>query len=134
MKTQSFGRELRAIREAKKISLRSLADALGWSAAYLSDIELGNRNPPSSIQHIEKIANHLGIDPKPLVRLSTEKRDNKIELEIKNEKNLDLALVLARTWDNLGDDSMDQILKILDKYGEKSEERKGSNRRRKIPD
>lgn len=35
---------LRAVREARGISLRSMADSMDMSPAYLSDVELGKRN------------------------------------------------------------------------------------------
>ena len=40
---------LRKAREEAGISLRAMADALGFSAPYLSDIERGNRTCPIQI-------------------------------------------------------------------------------------
>lgn len=43
---QSFGEFLQKKREEKQITLRKMADRIGVSAPYLSDIEKGRRNPP----------------------------------------------------------------------------------------
>lgn len=37
------GKQMKAMREAKGVSARSVAQALGFSAAYVSDLELGKR-------------------------------------------------------------------------------------------
>lgn len=41
---REVGKELRALRIAAKISLRNMAESLGLSAPYVSDLELGRRN------------------------------------------------------------------------------------------
>jgi hypothetical protein len=38
-----IGAEMRMRRKAAKKSLRAVAETCGWSAAYLSDLELGRR-------------------------------------------------------------------------------------------
>jgi transcriptional regulator with XRE-family HTH domain len=44
-----MGQEMRALRQRKGVSGRTLATAMGISAAYLSDLELGRRNWHSNI-------------------------------------------------------------------------------------
>ena len=56
-----FGEALRSLREAKGISLRSLAKQMGWSAAYQSDVELGRRGPLQE-KWVRKVAETLGAD------------------------------------------------------------------------
>jgi predicted transcriptional regulator len=41
---RAIGQEMRRLREAAKVSLRGIAAKLGFSAAYVSDLELGNRH------------------------------------------------------------------------------------------
>ena len=43
----TFGQFLRQRREELRISVRALANAIGMSPVYLSDIERGNRNAPN---------------------------------------------------------------------------------------
>ncbi len=57
----TFGRYLRLLREDSKTTLRSLSRSMGWSASYLSDIELGRRGAPSGL-HIIKIGRFLKLE------------------------------------------------------------------------
>jgi transcriptional regulator with XRE-family HTH domain len=58
-KTKTLGERIRELRAAKDISLRELAKKIDVSAAFLSDVELGRRNPSES--HLGKIAQVLGV-------------------------------------------------------------------------
>lgn len=40
----AFGQKMRYLRERKEVTLRALAKAMGISAPYLSDLELGRRH------------------------------------------------------------------------------------------
>jgi hypothetical protein len=51
------GAWLRALREAAGISLRQMAKDLGYSPAFLSDVELGRRHCP---QHVLDAYERLG--------------------------------------------------------------------------
>lgn len=55
-----FGTTVRSIREANGISLRELARRLGWSAAYVSDIERGRRSPPGVPWQVQNWALIIG--------------------------------------------------------------------------
>ena len=55
-----FGKYLRSVRQAKKISIRQLAKTIGITPTYLSDIEKGNNKPPDKIL-LETIITELGI-------------------------------------------------------------------------
>jgi transcriptional regulator with XRE-family HTH domain len=46
---KALGERIRELREAKDLSLRELATRLGLSAAFLSDVELGRRNPSKKV-------------------------------------------------------------------------------------
>jgi transcriptional regulator with XRE-family HTH domain len=41
----TMGKYIRRLRLAQNLTLRELARRLGFSAAYVSDVELGRRNP-----------------------------------------------------------------------------------------
>lgn len=43
----SFGKYLRALRNAKNISIRKLAKSVSKTPTYISDIEKGNNRPPN---------------------------------------------------------------------------------------
>ena len=54
------GNRIRQIRNSKNKTMKSIADEIGISIAYLSDIEKGNRN--GSKDTIRKIADALDVE------------------------------------------------------------------------
>lgn len=58
--TMNFGGFLQKKREEKKITLRKMAELLGFSAPFLSDVEKDRRNPPEFAK-LEQIAEILGL-------------------------------------------------------------------------
>lgn len=58
---QNFGEFLQRKREERKITLRKMAEQLGFSAPFLSDVEKDRRNPPD-LNKLEQIASILGLD------------------------------------------------------------------------
>jgi quercetin dioxygenase-like cupin family protein/DNA-binding XRE family transcriptional regulator len=54
-----LGSELRRIRESKKLSLRSVANAVGVSPSLLSQVETGKTQP--SVSTLYALVNHLGV-------------------------------------------------------------------------
>jgi len=110
-----FGERLRELREASRKRLKDLADVMGWSAVYVSDIELGRRNPPSP-EHIRKISEFLGVNPKELFDLADrEMKRVELELDEQNPDRTEMALMLARSWDGLTEDDVIQIKEILNR-------------------
>ena len=55
----NFGDFLQKKRMERQITLRKMAELLGFSAPYLTDIEKDRRNPPEmeSLEQISKILN-----------------------------------------------------------------------------
>ena len=56
----SFGIYLSKKRKERHVSLRKLAEYLGFSAPYLSDVERGHRNP-LNLEAIKKVAEYLSL-------------------------------------------------------------------------
>ncbi len=56
---RTFGQFVRSCREEKGLSVRGLAAQIGCSAAYLSDIEKGNRYAPK--KYLDTIFEVLGL-------------------------------------------------------------------------
>ncbi|MYB22505.1 MAG: helix-turn-helix transcriptional regulator [Chloroflexi bacterium] len=54
---KTLGERIRELREQRDLSLRELASQIGVSAAFMSDVELGRRNP--SDKHMKDIARTL---------------------------------------------------------------------------
>lgn len=61
-----FGSYLRAVRRARKISVRQLAKAVGKTPTYLSDIEQQNNRPPEK-ELLDSIIRELELDDYPKV-------------------------------------------------------------------
>ncbi len=61
----NFGKHLREIRLAKKMSQGDIAKKLGVHRSYISGLERGKRNP--SLLTINKMAKAIGVEPKELL-------------------------------------------------------------------
>lgn len=59
------GNRIRQIRNSKNKTMKSIADEVGISIAYLSDIEKGNRNGTKDT--IQKIADALDVEIEELM-------------------------------------------------------------------
>ena len=66
---RSFGETIREMRAAQEMGLRTAAEHLGISPAYLSRIERGKERPPKP-DLVKRIAALLGGDPDMLFRLA----------------------------------------------------------------
>ena len=74
----NFGEFLQRKREEKQITLRKMADLLGFSAPFLSDVEKDRRNPPE-LAKLEQIADILGLsyeEKEIMYNLAGKKRDS----------------------------------------------------------
>ena len=60
------GSELRRVRESRKLSLRTVASAVGVSASLLSQVETGKTQP--SVSTLYALVNHLGMSLDGLLR------------------------------------------------------------------
>jgi HTH-type transcriptional regulator, competence development regulator len=61
MNSNSFGSELKRLRDMKNLTIRELAKRAGTSHPYLSQIENGKRNPPKP-EMIQKLSKALEVD------------------------------------------------------------------------
>lgn len=65
----TLGQLIRNSREAMDLSLREFAKRISIAAAFLSDIELGKRNPSSEV--LTRIADALGLAVEELQKLDS---------------------------------------------------------------
>ena len=112
---ESFGATLRRLRENANKTLKELANAMGVSVVYVSDIERGRRNPPQG-EKLMQIANFFKMPVSELEDLADRERKRvELNLDSRTETVSDAALVLARRWDTITDEEASKILKILNK-------------------
>ncbi len=110
----NFGDVLRKLREVARLRLKDVAEQMGWSVVYQSDIERGRRNPPVRARLIElaKILNDRGGQ---LIEAASQAAQ-RIELPmVENQKANEVGLMLARKWDTLTDDELNNLWAIFNK-------------------
>lgn len=76
---QNFGEFLQKKREEKQITLRKMAELLGFSAPFLSDVEKDRRNPPD-MEKLSILAEilHLSEEDKSLMLDLAGKKRNSV--------------------------------------------------------
>jgi transcriptional regulator with XRE-family HTH domain len=62
---RTFGRNLRAWREAKGLSQEKLAESFDRHRTYVSSIERGERN--LSLRVVERLSSQIGVEPLALL-------------------------------------------------------------------
>ena len=74
----NFGAFLQQKREEKRITLRKMAEMLGYSAPFLSDVEKDRRNPPelAKLEQIAKILDLTYEEQQTMYNLAGKKRDS----------------------------------------------------------
>lgn len=108
-----FGKMLREKRKAKGMSLRELAHALEISSPYLSDVELGRRNPFDG-DLLLKLPIILGCDSDELTAEAMISRGSFILSTIDvSVKHLAVGATLSLLWRELTYSELHQIHTIL---------------------
>lgn len=69
METETLGERLKQVRDLRKRSLRDVADAAGFSAAYLQKLEKDQVKNPSP-NHLHALAKELAVPYANLMRLA----------------------------------------------------------------
>lgn len=105
---QSFGKTFRELREAARVTLRAVAKHMGWSPAYVSDIERGRRTPPTN-QNITKMAKAINVEPRPLIILAETERSAKVILYSETIDQKETALTLSKAWPHLTKQDLQDI-------------------------
>lgn len=111
MSMQPLGEYIRELRDRADLSLRELADKVGVSAAFLSDVELGRRFPKE--ENLKKLASELGVSVAEF-----DKRDNRdtltdIKRLIQSNPQAGLAFRTATQKMKSGELSAEQLLKSM---------------------
>ncbi len=117
-----FGARLRALREARGVSLKDLAAALHVSSAYLSALEHGHRGRPSAglIHQVNEYFGLIWDDAEDMVRLARQSHP-RVTLDTAGlaPATTELANRLARDIRRLTPDAIAAINAALDALPEK---------------
>lgn len=108
-----FGKKLKALRMAKEISQRKLAELVGIDFTYISKIESGTMVPPSE-ETIIKMAEVLGEDP-DIMLIAAKKVPSDMQKIITENKEVPVFLRRAST---LSPKQWKEIKQIIDKEDE----------------
>ena len=115
-----FGERLRALREARGIKLKDMAEALGVSSTYLSALEHGRRSKPSwsFVQRVIHYFNIIWDEADELQRIA-DVSDPKIVIETAglSPRATELANRLAREIGHLSESDLDVLLARLGEAG-----------------
>ncbi|HEY3966569.1 MAG TPA: transcriptional regulator [Planctomycetaceae bacterium] len=118
-----FGKELRRLRRAHGLNLVDLADASGMSVVYLSDIERGDRKPPSE-EKIRLLMARMDEDDKTermFVLAAQSRKSIEVSLKDASESETQAILALARRIDEktLPPEWEEELKKLLKRLGAK---------------
>lgn len=118
-----FGAYIAQKRIEKDVKLKPIAEKLGVSVTYLSDIIKGRRNPPD-IDGLEALADILGLsgDEKNVMLDLAGRERNQVSPDLPAyimDETLPNARVALRRARNakLGDDFWEEVNKIIDRKG-----------------
>ena len=113
-----FGARLREIREARGMTLKSMAAAIGVSPAYLSALEHGRRGRPTW-DLLQRIIGHLNIiwdEADELERLADLSHPRiVIDTEGLSPKATELANRLSERIGSLDEERLDQLIDLVGK-------------------
>lgn len=114
---RTFGIFLRQRREELGLTLRGLAGKLQVTAAYLSDIEKGNRRAPKNYMGVLGIALEISEDERllfeDLANVTHKMACPDMEPYLRNKEIARVALRKARDRD-ISDEKWAEILRIID--------------------
>lgn len=119
----AFGNALRQMRVDAKVTLGQLAELLGVSISYLSDVETGRR-PPLSNERIEKagrfIARVAETDATATIMKlykAAAATSGVFELKAGGNRSKEVGAQLAHMWSKLSDRGLGEIERVLRREG-----------------
>lgn len=109
MENESYGELLRELRKQKRKTLSDIAQPLGVTVAYVSDVELGRRNPLSREQTLV-VAELLEVDPMQLLRAAVSTRQRlEVDLSRTGAVGVEHAAALQREWPTFSEADFQQL-------------------------
>lgn len=121
---ENFGDILNENRLENNLTMRKLAEKMGWVPSFVAELENGNRLPPKDLTVIEKLAKFINVDSKQLLILAQRERvkpqEDEDVMKFFRTKG-DLAFTLCREAEGISDQVLETIIENLRK------EKKGKN-------
>lgn len=118
-----FGKILRKIRIDQGEIIKDMAEKLNVTASYLSAVETGKRNIPES--WIEEIVKYYSLNSIEKAQLEDgairSAKTIKLNLEHTTKEKRETAILFAREFDALDEDTIEQMKGLLQKNIKKEE-------------
>lgn len=111
----SIGDFLRKLRLTKEQKLKDMAERLGVTSAFLSAVENGKKSMPDSWFRKIKDKYELTDEQYEQMKQCALESQNSISLNMKNVSSLnrELAVSFARQFDEIDEETSQQILNVL---------------------
>lgn len=115
MKFTEFGEYFRILRIKHKEVLKDASEFLDVSCAFISSVELGKKAIPE--EWYDKLVAHYALNNKEKRELreaiDRSQKNVKINIEYVTTIQKDLAVQFQRSFDDLDDETANEIIKIL---------------------
>jgi len=112
-----FGKIVRKLRIDKGITLKTMADDLNRTSAYLSAVETGRKNTPEKL--VREIAAYFELsdeDTNELFKAADASRSEvRMPLKDFNDTQREIATAFARQFSALSEEELEQIRNLLNK-------------------
>ena len=108
-----FGELIQKYRIDADQTLDSVADVLGVSPAYLSEVELG-RKPPLRRSRIEKLAKLYGVDSETLLEEAC-RECGFVEIDTRRVSSLQMKIIFGLIGGALSEDQWAEIWRVLNR-------------------
>jgi transcriptional regulator with XRE-family HTH domain len=122
MPITEYGRVVREMREQADVSLRQMADAIGYSAAFLSAVEIGEKGLTDEL--VDKVIGSLRrtgkFEMKDIARLraAADRTRREVDVSRLNRTGREAVAAFARRWSDLDRQTREDFLRRLDVPGE----------------
>lgn len=113
----NFGKILRKLRIDRGEILMDMAEKLGVSPSFLSAVEVGRKSAPSGWARL--IADEYNLSPVQYEELEAAAKETiatvRIDCTKADAKQRSAALVFARAFNSMPEDTAEQIIKLLNR-------------------
>ena len=115
----AFGALLRQRRKEKELTLGTVADALGLSVTFLSEVERGEK-PPLQDAYLVILSELLDLNLQDLQNAARDSRSQfRLDARHVGEAHRDFAAALERRWTTLSEAEIREMSNILGRVGGK---------------
>jgi transcriptional regulator with XRE-family HTH domain len=105
----AFGELVRRYRRGAGLTLTAVAGQMGFTPAYMSDVERGLRRPLRD-RHLGKLAKVIGIPAKELsIALAVSRGGFVLKTQGRGQGDLELGARLLRAWESIDKADADKV-------------------------